>query len=541
MSSDYHVGTATAIQFQKIDDPVRRPYPVGTDCAWWARDFSQRVTSTMPASTPYDRTTPPSTPRFGNNSQVQRFTYPPYPTRPRFDPRDACPAVWPRDPSPPREYGPQDDLYYAFTRDAYLSSNIASVREVINQRAWYTQRVPSNHQTEHAQPKTRGRKPERDIIRLTNPLAQENSKQGRNPLAQMAGRLSKEHTLTSGKPGPAAKATGWLRKKRRPSKIFNVNFSFSAASRRRSCDRTPEISPRTSVSSISVTPTPSIEEPFKRPRIDSSSAETALSVPFGKPTLVTSPKSHELRSLPMTPPPPPPPPPPRHSVFQVPITTPTTKTSPPRPTLITTEAPPHPGRLVTFTSPSCSSSEYKLRIGGTQAYHEYLSTSLRRKSFPSNDGAANRLVKREMQMLARLDRLDVEAREYCASIVSGAGGRGGASGADGASGSGGARKRACTLERRDRTRRKSASRSSVGSCSTPVSTTATTPSSTMSTISCSTGKLRRSTSDPCTDAFLAHVRKSVEARKEAASHRGGWTYPVFADEIEKGFLDDAPL
>ncbi|EOA89674.1 uncharacterized protein SETTUDRAFT_183049 [Exserohilum turcica Et28A] len=53
-------------------------------------------------------------------------------------------------------------------------------------------------------------------------------------------------------------------------------------------------------------------------------------------------------------------------------------------------------------------------------------------------------------------------------------------------------------------------------------------------------ELRRTTSDPSTERFLTHIRASLEARR-SKSGRTWQTYPVFADEVEKGFLDDAPL
>jgi hypothetical protein len=55
-------------------------------------------------------------------------------------------------------------------------------------------------------------------------------------------------------------------------------------------------------------------------------------------------------------------------------------------------------------------------------------------------------------------------------------------------------------------------------------------------------ELRRTPSDPSTEAFLTHVRASLEARKRENKTGERWrSYPVFADEVEKGFLDDAPL
>ncbi|KAF1843990.1 uncharacterized protein K460DRAFT_379023 [Cucurbitaria berberidis CBS 394.84] len=302
-----------------------------------------------------------------------------------------------------------------------------------------------------------------------------------------------------------------FRKKRRPSEVFNMNFSFEMASSRRSCDRTPQISPRTSISSVFAPPSPSIEDSFKRQRIDSSGYELSLTFPFSRPALVARARGRGLGSPATLR---------RDSASQDPTT------SFVRRNVIPTEA--HPGQLVDFASPGYDIrfsppsplSEYKLRMG-TKEYHDYLATSLRRKSFPSGEETTQQ-QRNEMKMLVRLDKLETEAKEFAANKPSATG-----------------RKRACTLERRDRTRRKSAARStSSGSNASSTTITPATMSSS-STATVGPGTLKRSTSDPSTEKFLGHVRASVEARKLAAAN---WrNYPVFADEVEKGFLSDAPL
>ncbi|KAJ4365860.1 hypothetical protein N0V83_008482 [Neocucurbitaria cava] len=404
---------------------------------------------------------------------------------------------------------------------------------------------------------------------------------------------SKEYKVgTPSKPSPAAKATGWLKKVTSRREVFRPDFSFDVPSSRRSCDRTPQISPRTSVSMPFLT----IEkETVKRKRIDSSDTEMALD--FACPSGNACPCSKYLQTTPQTPPRGDPAP--RLARCRA-------NTSPPRPKIITEDAhAAHPGRLIDFASPS-PSSEYKLRIG-TRAYHEYLSTSLRRKSFPNNDGGAAKRHGKEMKMLAKLDReLDTTAaKEFVESkakaeatkdsskqrllaggwdpgpyfwdlinraenaVVSGSAAAekevaatrvmfgGGSSDSDGDDNDDDdnddddnddddefikqqqAREAPCTLERRDRTQRTSSPRSSPSTSSSKSSAPSTTTDTMLDSSNQGFAGLKRSTSDRSTEAFLAHVRKSAEARKEAEKR---WRrYPVFADEVEKGFLSDEPL
>jgi hypothetical protein len=130
----------------------------------------------------------------------------------------------------------------------------------------------------------------------------------------------------------------------------------------------------------------------------------------------------------------------------------------------------------------------------SEAYHDYLATTERRKSFPNSERATHR-VRQEFNMLDRLEALDEPN----------------------------SRKRVCpTLER-------------IPSSTAP-SLSPTTPTSSLHVVS---APLRRTVSDPSTEAFLSHVRASLEARRSKAEK---WTsYPVFADEQENGFLDDRPL
>lgn len=312
----------------------------------------------------------------------------------------------------------------------------------------------------------------------------------------------------------AIKAAEWaaqlVRKKRRPSEIFNMSFSFNTASQRQPCDHTPQISPRSSMSKAQVTPTVSDEESFKRQRIDSTGSDMTLGFPFGKPTSPKSQRGRDLGSPAMRP---------RDSSTH--FTPPCSRNN------TYTEA--HPGELVDFASPcippgdSSFVTEYDLCLY-SDAYHDYLATSTRRKSFPTGEWAARR-IRDEVQMLARLENLDTEAEEFAPSKIQTASL---------------GRKRACTLERKERTSRKAAPRSCASSTAASLSSSSMTDRSFVHGAS----PLRRSTSDPSTDAFLKHVRASLEARRErqAKIREGAWRdYPVFADESERGFLDDRPL
>jgi hypothetical protein len=94
-----------------------------------------------------------------------------------------------------------------------------------------------------------------------------------------------------------------------------------------------------------------------------------------------------------------------------------------------------------------------------------------------------------------------------------------------------ARKRICTVERKAKS-----------AATTSPDTIAPVPSKDVSSPLNVPCELRRTPSDPSTEAFLIHVRASLEARKRENKTGERWrSYPVFADEVEKGFIDDAPL
>lgn len=89
-------------------------------------------------------------------------------------------------------------------------------------------------------------------------------------------------------------------------------------------------------------------------------------------------------------------------------------------------------------------------------------------------------------------------------------------------------KRLCTVERKAKT---SATTSSNIIAPAPIANASNGPR-----------ELHRTPSDPSTEAFLKHVRASLDARKkENKMSERGRSYSIFEDEVEKGFLDDAPL
>ena len=106
--------------------PIRNREKIGVTSAAWARDHTHASTSQMFVPTPYDCTTPPwlsQTSPFPNFpvQQTSTNTLPASHFAP--DPRLPRPA--------PREQGLQDDLFYAFTRDAYLSSETTAAKKDI--------------------------------------------------------------------------------------------------------------------------------------------------------------------------------------------------------------------------------------------------------------------------------------------------------------------------------------------------------------------------------------------------------------------------
>ncbi|KAG9192415.1 hypothetical protein G6011_11149 [Alternaria panax] len=486
MSGGYQIHTAT---------PIRNRKNLGVTSAPRARDHTHAVAGQMFAPTPYDCTTPPWLAQTSPlpNFPVQQTSTNTLPTS-HFapDPRLPRPA--------PREQCLQDDLFYAFTRDAYLSSETTAAKEVArNFQPYY----PPTEKIKRTLP----------LPRVTNQGPTNNNLPFFTPFTPLppltpaiTNAFNMEVTcrpLPSLLPHPApmvmaskpASAAPWsfptLKKKRRrrASQIFNMNFSFGFGSRRKSQDNSPDISPRTSISSASGSPRSETKQSSKRQRIDSRA--TDAEVMFSSEKTIRIPDSNNASIVLSR----------CDSTGEV-----------------------HPGQLVDFTSKpvptapepivvsvpthSSAESEFELRLS-SDAYHDYLATSQRRKSFPAGEWAARR-VRDEFQMLQKLETLENKAEDPFKRFRESA------------------RKRICTVERKAK-----------ASATTSTNTTSPMPNTDPSGVPC---ELRRTPSDPSTEAFLIHVRASLEARKRENKSGGRWrSYPVFADETEKGFLDDAPL
>lgn len=449
----------------------------------------------------------------------------------------------------PREHCLQDDLYYTFTRDAYLCSATAAAREVagtlaLNQGyhcagpASALAVVPTaTTATAIAVPKETvnktHRRPQHPLKRPLHALPPQNHPPAKRPkpstnnnnsninnnstdlhfvdsslfatlnaaMMEIASRQLPTHQpMSTSSPKISFKDTTWtfpkkLKKKRpRPSEIFNINFGFGFSSRRRqSSDYSPQVSPRTSISSASGSPRTEMAECFKRQRIDSSgsdaevtrskSARLEIITPTTTRSQCEEPHPGQLVDFTQIPPSLPPSPPPA----PVPaMQLPSPKQSP---------------KLLPKSNPTNESS---LRLT-TDAYHEYLATTQRRKSFPAGEWAARR-IREEFQILSKLDA-GLTREEEIESI-----------------------------DPLDTTTSATTANANDISLIAPFDTTITT----QPPLDNSNCELRRTTSDPSTERFLLHIRASLEARR-SKSGKMWQSYPVFADEVEKGFLDDAPL
>ncbi|KAI2476030.1 hypothetical protein Ptr902_12498 [Pyrenophora tritici-repentis] len=456
MATDSKIHTAT---------PRKNRVLFGANSVVCPADQSHAITNLMSPPTPYDRTTPPSSallttkpfPKFPVQTSSNT------PTPPSHDRRTPRP--------PPREHGMQDDLYYAFTHHAYLSSETAAAKDVVNSLTSYCPPKQYTQRLLPLPPMVR-RHPSTTKPRLITPSTTPDSINFNNFTMDVATRQLPPTMLPKSKASLKSKPVTWtfphLKKKRRGSEIFNINFGFNFSSRRRSPDYSPQVSPRTSFSFPSGSPREELEDSFKRQRIDSTSED--MDVVFST------------------------------NIFGAHVDTNTSVQLPSTHCDTTGEA--HPGQPVDFSTPpptlvpdwsvpapiiprGDASSDFKLRLS-SDAYHDYLATTQRRKSFPSTEWAA-KPVRDEFQMIEKMDK---------------------------------PKPRANTVVEQPTTTK----------VQTPIMEAQPLPPC----------ELRRTTSDPCTEAFLTHIRASLEARKTKTGTC--WqTYPVFADEFERGFLDDAPL
>jgi hypothetical protein len=501
MATEYQVQIATPIHYKKIR---------GARTAMWARDQSH-VTSTMPTPTPYDRATPPTPAHFhkplpptprqtSNNAPTSLFAVRPHATAPR-------PAAL------PREHGLQDDLYYAFTRDAYISSSTPATQDVAKRLNLYCPRPQAQqHQQQRTLPVPNipvGRRPRTELERLhasghPGTMATQVSNRQLPPLPPKPAKTWANTTFTFEKVGQ--------KMKRRPSEIFNINFGFHFSSRRRTdSDSSPNISPRTSISSAPGSPpSQDVLDSFKSQRIDSTDSDVAMVFGIDQETLRTS----------------------TYANFQAPVPSPPTSTR-------TDSGEAHPGHLVDFTSPEYSAgkpeplqhqqtsanSAFNLRLDTDvyHAYHAYLaSMTQRRNSFPPANEYTARRICEEIHMLRKLENLNSEAKTFKPNLNMNADVN--------------SRKRAWTLEHRDFGNKRRSPTPSTYSFNRVA------PTEVMDIHGSGDSAVQRSASDPSTEAFLTHIRASLSARNTMAKNPKCWsTYPVFTDEAEKGFLDDAPL
>jgi hypothetical protein len=414
MATEHNFEIATAIHYYKFQ---------GAKAAVWTRDHAYPITSTstsmMPTTTPYDRATPPFPAHM--NKPLPPIPHPTYQQTSNNNPTSlfaGCShAPSPRPAPAPREQE-QDDLYYAFTQDTSLYSSTPASQDIARKLNLYCPRPQKQYQPQRTLPLPTipiGRRPRTEAERkvFPNTMATQVSSHQLPPLLP----LKKPSTWASSpftfdKPG---------RKKRRPSEIFNLTFSFTLPSRR--SNTSPDISPRSSLSSASASPPPSL---LKRARKDSAG-----------------------------------------------------------------EA--HPGQLVTFEK-----EEEK------DEYHEFLagSTMQRRASYPPDTPALYHLPP-----LSPFFPLSTGLKRACTHPPE---------------------KRQCPP-------------TALPVASTPVLAT-TTRMEGLGGEETGTCMLQRSTSDPSTEAFLAHIRASRSAREKAKTEKQGCgVYTVFSDEVEKGFLDEKPL
>jgi hypothetical protein len=233
----------------------------------------------MSKSTPYDRTTLPTSPQTDVNLYTPRpdswLAKSPVIVNPRqASPAAACPST-PRLTPRESQKVARDVSYYNLKKSATFPVGSAS-------------KSPKRAFMEGEQPRAGFFTASRTgFFAACLPAPLENSQpiwekdQDIPPLAIPAAKQPVPIMEKEAKP-EASKPVKIARKKRRPSEIFNMSFSFSTPSRRRPCDRTPNVSPRTSMSSGSSSPSSTSE---KRQRVDSSGSniwgeEDISSYPF---------------------------------------------------------------------------------------------------------------------------------------------------------------------------------------------------------------------------------------------------------------------
>jgi hypothetical protein len=441
----------------------------------------------MTDPTPYDHTTPPPSPQTNSQSRTPQLSC--AVTRPQATVKShqTAPAAAYTPPCEGRTVA-RDGFYYPLRRSSSFPSS-----------------QTSSHTTQHLIPKEN---PHKDTDFSLTPLAgrpqpsRDETARGKPQLSLLerflmdtvpqVSHLTQVHVpdemATDGKPKKKKKLpavwTSKLRQPRRPSEIFNINFSFSASSRRGPSDHTPQISPRTSISSDSGSPTSTSEDSFKRQRVDSSDSSSMTLKPF---------TTNSPRSDGWCPGPSPSPNGAPGSWFPEHI-----KSFCP----VATSADPHPGFLVDFAS---SSSDEARRKKDEQGYHDYLNEERRHLNSSPDE---NRIFYMDMDVEDDIPPAYREDVTKQARIL-------------GLSGNATNIKRASTVHIDTRKCGAQSGSSSSGSGSYRTRT-----SSTMS--------------DPSTDKFLTHVRASQEARKLARTLSEG-KKGVYANDDMKIWLGNDPL
>jgi hypothetical protein len=325
----------------------------------WARDLPALVTSIMTNATPYDHTTPPPSPQTNSQSQTPQISCAVFRPPVTVNPRQTTPAAA---YIPLREGRTvARDGFYALRKSASFPSRTTSfsIPENSNSKANPYKNggvpvAPLAVRPQTAHDKAPERKPEPNLLDdLQDDIPQKPTMPKVPKLNDMATVEPASSTKTKVKKNKV-NWTSKLRQQRRPSEIFNMNFSFNSPSRRRPSDHTPQVSPRTSISSDSSSPTPTPEEPFKRQRVDSSSNPN----PNSSPSFTHNSSGYNLGPAPSGP---------ANIWFAEDIL---------RLTPISTRAPPHPGFPVSFTSLFSREAFARTRKSAEQeddeCYHTYL-------------------------------------------------------------------------------------------------------------------------------------------------------------------------
>jgi hypothetical protein len=238
-------------------------------------------------TTPYDHTTPPSSPQTNSQSHT---------VKPSCAVSRSQAAVKPRQTTPAATYTPlgecrtvaRDGMYCALRKSASCPNNKisssttkSSVSKATSRKKGGFLAAPLPSRPKATQDKVVTHKPEENLLR---DLLQDDV-----PQASTMPKAPKSNNMTTIKATSNPTATKTKVKKDkplwvsrlcpRPSDIFNMSFSFSTPSRRRLSDHTPQISPRASISPEPISPTPTPEEPTTCPSISSDSSSPAPSPP----------------------------------------------------------------------------------------------------------------------------------------------------------------------------------------------------------------------------------------------------------------------